>query len=621
MATEELSDLLSEFARTMVTDFPIQAILDHLVERIVAVMPITGAGVTLISASTDPRYIAASDDAAMRFEKLQSSIAEGPCLAAFRSGEAVSVPDLRNDARFPRFGPKALESGLRAVFAFPLRHGDNAALGALDLYRDEVGPLDDAAMYEAQTLADVAAAYILNAEAREELQEVADGFRKCALHDPLTGLPNRVLFKQRLDHAVLRARRAGGKLAILFADLDRFKEVNDLFGHQVGDELLVALAARLTAVLRPGDTLARLAGDEFVILCEDLDGSAQVRRLADRIDDELNEPFLLSGHELHTSASVGIAFSGRGDDIPEQILRDADAAMYQAKRRGGGGHQILDLREQERNDKQISLRHDLHNALAYDQLEAHYQPIVAAADGRIVGVETLVRWAHPTQGVVSPTLLIPLAEQSRLIGEIDRWVLTQACQDRNGWQRRDFLRDEIGISVNVSASELLASDYATTVASVLAATGTEPHLLTVEITESVFIDDPERALLVLNDLKQLGVLVALDDFGTGYSSLCSLQQFPVDVVKIDQSLIAKLGSDPISTMIVSAIVELAHAMGMSVTAEGAETAAQYQEVIDLGCESCQGFYLARPMPADEMDALLQECSDTGSLLLPVHVDA
>ena len=311
---QQLADVLSEFARTMVTDFPIQAILDHLVVRIVDVLPITAAGVTLIRPGAYPHYVAASDEAALRFEELQAELGEGPCVAAFETGEAICVADLRDDGRFPTFGPPALEAGLVAVFTLPLRQGDKC-LGVLDLYRDTPGPLDQDAMSDAHTLADVAAAYLSNAQSRVELRDSAERFRETALHDSLTGLPNRVLFHERLDHAVQRSRRSGKLVALLFADLDRFKQVNDVHGHQKGDELLIAMADRLAALLRPGDTLARWSGDEFVVLCEDLGEPSQVEPLTARIGAALSEPFCLSGTEVHVTASVGIAFAGTGDDV------------------------------------------------------------------------------------------------------------------------------------------------------------------------------------------------------------------------------------------------------------------------------------------------------------------
>ncbi len=273
---DKLSSVLSEFARTLITDFPIQGILDHLVERIVEVLPVTSTGVTLISPGMAPRYIAASDESALRFERLQTDIGQGPCLVAYASGEAVSIPDLGADDRFPRFAPAALAAGLAAVFTFPLRHGDGR-LGALDLYRDTPGELDPHDMDAAQTMADVAAAYLLNAQARDEARATSERFHHDALHDPLTGLANRVLLQERLEHASERRKRSHANAAILFADLDWFKQVNDTHGHQIGDELLIAVAHRLANLVRSGDTLARFSGDEFVFLCEDLTASPTPR--------------------------------------------------------------------------------------------------------------------------------------------------------------------------------------------------------------------------------------------------------------------------------------------------------------------------------------------------------
>jgi diguanylate cyclase (GGDEF)-like protein len=598
-----LSDVLSEFARTLVTDFPIQSILDHLVLRIVDVLPISAAGVTLIAPGSNPHFIAASDDAAMRFEQLQSELGEGPCLVAYEQGEAVVVPNLLEDDRFPNFASRAVDEGLAAVFTFPLRH-DSHQLGALDLYRTSAGPLNARAMTAAQTLADVAAAYLLNAQARTDLKDSSDRARESALHDALTGLPNRTLLVQRLVHAILRCRRSEKLVAILFADLDRFKAINDTYGHHVGDELLIAVGARLTELLRPGDTLARLAGDEFVILCEELDDTSQVESLATRIDDALSEAFVLSGIEVQISASVGIAFAGRGDDVPEQILQDADTAMYQAKRKGGARHGMVDVGEQRLADNRATLNRDLRGALARRELRTEYQPIVATADGRITGVEALLRWVHPIRGIVAPDTVIPLAEQSGLIIEIGRWVLMQACVDLHRWQRHAEYRG-LEICVNISAPQLMAPDFATTVAEVLTETRTDPKLVTLEMTESVFIQDGDRALIVLNDLKRLGVKLALDDFGTGYSSLSYLKQFPVNIVKIDRAFIADLGTEPTSRLIVSAIVRLAHSLEMTVVAEGIESSHQYDEVVALDCDCYQGYFFARPASAEAIDSLME----------------
>jgi diguanylate cyclase (GGDEF)-like protein len=471
-------------------------------------------------------------------------------------------------------------------------------------------------MAAAQTLADVAAAYLLNAQARVDLRESSERSRELALHDGLTGLPNRILFLERLDHAVRRARRSGTVAAVLFADLDRFKLVNDLHGHRVGDELLVAVGQRLTAVLRPGDTLARMSGDEFVILCEDLDAPARVDAIAARVGAAVAAPFVLSSTTVSMTASVGIAFSGRGDQLSEQLLQDADTAMYQAKRKGGGRHQVIDLREQHVTDQRTSLEFDLHGAAVRGELRTEYQPIVGTRDALIIGVEALLRWAHPSRGLVSPTMLVPLAEHSGLITEIGRWVLERACSDRHRWQNRGQ-NENLTMSINVSPHQLMSPDYPAAVAAVLSNTDTDPQLVTLDVTENVFVQDSERALVVLRALKHLGVQLALDDFGTGYSSLTYLQRFPIDIVKIDQRVVANLERDRASRAIVFAVIELAHTLGMTVIAEGVETADQHQQLASVGCDACQGYYFARPMPADDLATLIQPRVPAG----PVHLPA
>jgi diguanylate cyclase (GGDEF)-like protein len=606
MASEELSDVLSEFARTMVTEFPIQGILDHLVKRIVEIMPVTAAGVTLISDGLEPRYIAASNGSALRYERLQSELGEGPCLAAYHTGEAISVPDLRIEKRFPKFSPGALDAGLGAVFTFPMNHGE-LRLGALDLYRDTPGPISDDSMGAAQTLADVAAAYVLNAQARADLQDTSDRSREAALHDSLTGLPNRALLLERLEHAFLRGRRSGNTSGVFFVDLNRFKQVNDTFGHRVGDELLVAAAERLTAVLRPGDTLARLAGDEFVILCEDLEERSQADAIVTRVDAALALPFVLSDVEVKITTSIGIAFTGGGNDAPEQLIHDADLAMYRTKRQSVEGRQLFDLRELHLAEDQASLKLALPGAAERGELALAYQPIVAAADGQLTGVEALLRWTHPSRGSISPTVLIPLAEQSGLISEIGRWVLERAWSDRRAWQRHRG--EDLAVSVNVSAHQLMSAGFTDSVAAVLDASPADPGLLTLEVTESVFFRDDERALVLLNDLKDMGVNLALDDFGTGYASLNYLTRFPIDVVKVDRAYTANVGRDPAGNTIMTAVIGLAHGLGMTVVSEGVETADQHRKLTRLGCDSCQGFYFARPMTPSGLDALIQQRAD------------
>ena len=614
MAEEELADVLSEFARTMVTDFPIQGILDHLVRRIVDIMPITAAGVTLITPGLEPRYVAASNSAALRYEKLQTELGQGPCLAAYHTGKAISVPDVGVDDRFPRFMPRALDAGLRAVFTFPLHHGD-MELGALDLYRDTAGPLTPESMIVAQTLADVAAAYLINAQARADLMDSSEHSREAALHDSLTGLPNRALILQLIEHAFRRSLRSEKISAVLFIDLDRFKLVNDTHGHQVGDELLVAVAERLTQLLRPGDSVARLSGDEFVILCEDIEDATSVDSLAVRLDAELSRPFHLSGLELTATASIGIAFTGKGIESPEELLLDADLAMYQSKRERIDRRDVLDLGRLHLAGHQAGLSRGLSGAIRRRELHLDYQPIVESSGGQITGVEALLRWTHPSRGPIPPAVFIPFAEQSGQIVDLGAWVLEQACADRQNWQRASSA--PITVAVNVSVQQFMSPGLAQTVAAALADTSTDPALLTLEMTESVFVRDESRALVVLGELKRIGVKLALDDFGTGYSSLSSLNAMPIDSIKIDQSFVAKLDDQPSTHEIVSAIIGLAHGLRMSVVAEGVETAEQHSELTQLGSDLCQGFYFAKPMSATLLDPLIRIQTNGDSAHLPI----
>jgi diguanylate cyclase (GGDEF)-like protein len=607
---QQLSDVLNEFARTMLTDFPIQAILDRLVVRIVDVLPITSAGVTLVTSDSDLRFVAASDESALRFERLQTELGEGPCVMAYDTGEAVAVADLRREERFPTFGPRALEAGLGAVFTFPLRR-DGGSLGALDLYRETPGALDAHQLDVAQTLADVASAYLQNAQARVELGAAYDQARESSLHDPLTGLPNRALLAQRLDQAAARARRSGTTAGVLFADLDRFKEVNDTHGHRAGDELLVAVAGRMASLLRPSDTLARLSGDEFVILCEDLDSPSRVEALAARLDTALSAPFVLADATVTITASVGIAFAGRADDIPARLVHDADRAMYQAKRTTGAQHSVIDVREERVADRRTSLASDLREAAARGELRLAYQPVVSATDGRMCGLEAFLRWHHPRFGDVSPQVVLRLAEEAGRSAEVGEWVLREACGERHRWG------DELKLSVNVSARQLLSRDFAATVEAVLHGTGTPPGALSLDVPATLFEHDRERARIVVQDLRALGVGIALDDFGTGGASLVGLKGMPFDAVKVDPVFVAGLPHDRPSTAIVSAVVQLARGLGIEAVAEGVESAEQLAAVVALGCDLVQGFYLARPMSTADAATLLAGASAGNGLRLPV----
>jgi diguanylate cyclase (GGDEF)-like protein len=615
----QLSSVLSEFARTLITDFPIQGILDHLVERIVDVLPISAAGVTLISEGAAPRYVAASDESALRYEQLQTELGEGPCLSAYTSGDAVATADLRADASFPRFGPAAVDAGLAAVFTFPLRHGDTR-LGALDLYRDTPGALSQEAMDAAQTLADVAAAYLLNAEARDEARIASERFHHSSLHDPLTGLPNRLLLHGRLEHAAQRARRSHTHAAVLFIDLDRFKRVNDRHGHHVGDELLVAVAHRLSLLVRSGDTLARFSGDEFVFLCEDLRCAADAEILAQRVVDAFAMPFELDGTDrpLFLTASVGVAFAGPGEDISQQLVVEADLAMYQTKRSGSSGHRVLDLREALRSADDTSLEHELRGALARDELDIAYQPIVRTTDSQVVGVEALLRWTHAERGPVSPLWVVGIAERTTLIDDVGAWILARSCRDHGHWMHT-HPGVALDLAVNVSARQLTSPGFLASVTGTLERTGTDPSTVVLEMTESILIEDTDRAMTVLCDLQALGLRLALDDFGTGFSSLEYLRRLPIHILKIDRAFVADIGATRAGWTIVDAVTQIAHVLGLSVVAEGVEDRDEHEAIRTIGCELAQGFFYAQPMSAEAIDTLLGTTATSAPRLFPASI--
>lgn len=615
-AGEDLADVLSEFARTMVTNFPIQGILDHLVRRIVEILPITAAGVTLIEPGSEPRYVAASDASALRYEQLQTDLGEGPCLLAYTTGSAVSVPDLRAESRFSEFVPLALGSGLAAVFTFPLRHAD-LQLGALDLYRDTAGPMVGASMVAAQTLADVAAAYLINAQARADLEDASGRSLDAAMHDSLTGLPNRALILQLLDHALRASRRSKRVSAVFFMDLDHFKDVNDTHGHQVGDELLIAVAERVSGALRPGDSLARLSGDEFVILCEGLADKTVVDPIAVRLDAELSRPFELSCGGVTVSASIGVAFSGDGVDSPEELLQDADLAMYQSKRSRIGVHDVLDLRRLHAAGGHATLARELPAALARGECHLEYQPIVDAATGRVTGAEALLRWTHPRHGAVPPSVFIPLAEQSGQIIELGHWVLEQACVDSEAWRQQSLV--QMSTAVNVSVHQFMSERFTQSVREVVARNAVAPASLTLEVTESVFVRDEKRAILVFEELMDIGVNLALDDFGTGYSSLGYLNSLPIDTIKIDRTFIAKLNATLGTYEIVAGIIGLAHSIGLSVVCEGVENVQQREQVTEMGADACQGFYFAKPMLAAHIAELMDGSTGADGPSLPARL--
>jgi diguanylate cyclase (GGDEF)-like protein/PAS domain S-box-containing protein len=428
-----------------------------------------------------------------------------------------------------------------------------------------------------------------------------------AFHDALTSLPNRALFQDRLEHAL---RQRGQTVGLLFVDLDHFKVVNDSLGHDAGDQLLCDVAQRLAGCLRQGDTLARLGGDEFTVLMPDIATAQDAAAVASRIESRLGPPFELPGQSVFVTASIGIATGVALRDRSEALLRDADAAMYEAKARGRARHAMFDPTMHTRAVTRLAIETDLRRAIDNDQLELHYQPIMWLQGNKIVGVEALVRWRRPDGTLVPPGEFVPIAEETGLIRPMGRWVLHEACRQLARWRSDLPQAAGLAMSVNISARQLQDASIVEDVESALRETGLDAGSLILELTESAVVETFEDALATLQRLRWMSVQLAMDDFGTGYSSLSSLSRLPLDILKIDQSFVARLDQDAEGRAVVYAIVSLATALGVRVTGEGIETASQLSTLVELGCNHGQGFLLGRPAPPDELAAMLRTVDPT-----------
>ena len=422
-----------------------------------------------------------------------------------------------------------------------------------------------------------------------------------AVHDALTGLPNRILFLDRLSHCIeLSARRKSYSFAVLYLDLNRFKVINDSLGHMLGDQLLVEVGSRIKEVIRKGDTLSRLGGDEFAILCEEIEDISVATSLADRIQKELLKPVDLDGQKVVVGCSIGLTESSIGYERPEDMLRDADTAMYRAKLRAGVGYEIFDLTMHEKAMNVLQIESDIRLALGTEQFEVYYQPIVEIEEDVVSGFEALVRWNHPRRGLLLPDEFIDVAIESRLIVPLGRWVLAQACQQMQSWKDRWEEASEWTISVNLSAPELAQPDLVSSMYEIIDGSGLHAKYLKIEITETSLIKNSSHALQTMNTLRERGIHLSIDDFGTGHSSFSYLHDFPFDELKIDRTFISELDSRSDKQQIVNAIVSLAHNLGMTVVAEGSASGAIYENLRDASCEYAQGFSIMEPRTASEI---------------------
>ncbi len=515
-----------------------------------------------------------------------------PAGYALRSTAPVVVDDLEAETRFD--GVVALRQwGARSGVSQAIRAGERP-WGVLSAYTTVPREFAVDEVHFLEGVANVLSAAVVRQRAEQEVQ-------RQALHDALTGLPNRILLQDRLDVALGRLLRDPRHLAAMLLDLDRFQVVNDSLGHQAGDEVLVRLASRVRAALRPSDTLARVGGDEFVLVCEQMGGADEAVGVARRVLELLAEPMDIQGQEVVVTASLGIAITIDPAASTAQLLQEAGAAMYHAKSGGGARLAVFDNPMRSRFANRIRVETDLRHAVARGEIVCHYQPVVALASGAVVGAEALVRWAHPTRGLVPPADFVPLAEEVGEITRIGLFVLQEACRATARWAA---MRDApLGIAVNLSVRQLQDPGLVPAVALCLADTGLPPADLCLEITETSVIVDSRSAVSVLAQLKALGVAIAVDDFGTGYSSVSHLRRFALDQLKIDRSFVTGLATDAQDLALVDGVVKLAHSLGLTTSAEGVETAEQLAVLRRLGCDYAQGFLMARPLPPAAFEAL------------------
>jgi diguanylate cyclase (GGDEF)-like protein len=591
---QRLLERLSKIQSSIVSRRGLQEVLDAIVAGAHELLGDETVGLRLIDPEDrDQLIMVASAGVKPEIVKKmrRSPLGLGAGGQAAATGELVVIEDYDGDEQnLPAFAA----DGIRAALAMPVHeHGD--VVGSIVVATHKAGRT------YSQVEREMLSAFAEHASlALTDAKTVADALHQ-ALHDSLTALPNRQLLIDRLEHAQARAARAGTRVAVLFVDLDTFKDVNDTFGHAAGDVLLREAARRLLACIRAADTAARFGGDEFVVLLEDAD-SPRVSQIANRILEAMSEPFEIEGRELYIGASIGIAVGGA--NAAEDLLRNADLALYRAKTKGRGQKQVFEPQMHTAMVERIELEGALATALREHELVLHYQPIFELATELLVGVEALIRWEHPVRGLLLPGEFIPVVEDTRLMAPVGRWVLAEACAQASHWLDEYEFGGELTMAVNFSSAQFGDAAMVDDVARIVGDAGIDPERLVIELTETAFLRDADLVTERMRELKQLGIRLAVDDFGTGNASLRHLASFPVDVLKVDRSFVGRIGFDHRQSAIASSIIGLGEDLGLTVIAEGIETDDQTARLLALGCRFGQGFRLARPVAPDALRPML-----------------
>jgi diguanylate cyclase (GGDEF)-like protein len=593
---------IAMLGQAAVSGLPPDALMAEAAKHVRRVLAADFAGVLALSPDASELRLVASRWATAPSDSFTATAPDGSqpryTLAV---GEPVVMDDASDEARFAPWPPGLASAATVRVSGHEQRFGviEAASRSPRRFDRDEITFL--------QSVADLLAAALARSLVEGQV-------RHQAFHDALTGLPTRGLFRDRLAHALGRSRRHRTGLLVLFADLDGFKQVNDSLGHHAGDEVLVGVAGRLTGVLRSSDSLARLGGDEFLMLLEDVEGDQELRRAVARVREAITDtPFVIDGHPLALDVTIGVVRADESHRSPEDLIRDADAAMYRAKQLGRGGHAVFDREMRDNAAERMRVEHELRAALGAGQLRLLYQPIVSLDAGRIVELEALLRWQHPERGLLEPSDFLDVAIETGLIVPIGKWALDHACREAAAWRGSRFDANAPTVNINMAPSELAQHELRKTVSEVITQEGS-PVRLQLELTETALIEDPSLTATLRDFKSNLGVRTALQGFGTGYSSLASLTRFQIDELKIDRSLIRMLAHGH-NAPIVAAIVNMAHALGIVVVAEGIETKEQATEALRLGCDRGQGFFFAAPLPPEPITTLLAQPT-----ALPAHAE-